>query len=237
MKKLLLLIICCALSFPFSLVAEDASGDVYVAGAGKYLWRGQLLYDKSVLQPGLDLNYKKLSLGLWMSYNTLDSADKFGLGDAYKFGEADVTISFSDSYKKLGYSLGYTYYTFPNFFGLSSEYSLGLSMDVFLSPGIILYYDVAKEGGDGGYLDFALSFPFTLGIDFSFDTSVGYNLGQWGLDESVTVLGLNLSATYSIGSIDITPGVFGQIALDDQYKTSDDKVFDGFGSFGVTYNF
>lgn len=214
-------------------VSAETEGSVYVAGVTKYLWRGQVLYRKGALQPGLDLNYKKLSLGLWGSYNLADNVKS----KKQEFGEADVTISLSDSYKKLGYSVGYTYYTFPSPVAspsLSSEYFIGLSADVFLSPGLTMYYDVAQ--GDGVYAELTLSCPFKLGIDFSLDVSAGYNAGQWGYLASPTVLGLTLGTTFSFGPIDISPALYGQQALDKKYKNGNKDV-DGYISLSTAYNF
>ena len=215
----------------------DTGGTVYAAGVSKYLWRGFILAEGTV-QPGLDLNYKKLSVGIWASYNTAESS-------AFKknsFGEADVTISFSDNFNILGYSLGYTYYTFPNLlpgYGSSSEYFLGLSADTFLSPGLTFYWDVQRKsegGGDGLYAEVTISFPFKLGLDFGLDASAGYNAGQWGMIASPTILGLTLGTTFSIGPIDISPAVYGQQALDKKYKNGD-KDIDGYISLSTGYNF
>ena len=241
MKKQIFILILSIFFIQTALIAEDYSGDVYVAGVTKYLWRGQILNRKATLQPGLDLNYKKLSIGLWASFNV---ADSFESPSKEEFGEADMTISFSDSYSLLGFSLGYTYYTFPVLAGpgVSAEYFLGLSLDVFLSPGITLYWDIAPEdkgGGDGLYAELALSYPLNLGIEFAIDTSLGYNAGQWNYVPSPTVWGLSLGTTISIGPLDITPSVFVQIALDDQYKNPEknNAGYDGFASLTAAYNF
>ncbi len=117
----------------------------------------------------------------------------------------------------------------------SHEVFLGAGLSVFLSPGLTLYYDV--DDGDGLYAEAALSLPFSIGIEFSLDGSLGYNAGQWGYKSSMTVFGLSLSTTISLGNLDITPLIFGQAALDEQYKTTDNRSFDGYGSLGVTYEF
>ena len=231
----ILLILCMLLC---RTLYADTGGSIYVAGVSKYLWRGQVLYRTGALQPGLDLSYKKLSISLWASYGM---ADHLSDSTSAQFGESDFVIDFSDSISILGFSLGYSYYTFPAFTSssVSSEYYLGLSLDLFFSPNITLYWDVADKnfgGGDGLYAELALSCPFILGIEFALDASLGYNAGQWQYRASPTVLGLNLGTTFSKGPIDITPSVFAQIALDDQYKNGT-KTLDGYASIAVAYNF
>lgn len=202
-----------------SLLSASISGDVYVAGVSKYLWRGQMLYNKFALQPGLDLNYDNFSVGFWGSYNASDS----------EFGEADLLAAYSYSISLVEMKAGFTYYTFPNISDTSIEASLGASLKTFLSPSITTYYDFGS--GDGTYIEGAVSLPFTVLIPFSLDVSTGYNFGQWGYNSSLTVLGIRLGATYSIGSFEIRPSLFGQLKLNDQYSN------DLFGSLNIQYNF
>jgi len=202
-----------------SLHAASMNSDVYVAGVSKYLWRGQMLYNKFALQPGLDLNYDNFSAGLWGSFNVVDS----------EFGEADLLAAYSYSISLVEMSAGFTYYTFPNISDTSVEANLGASVKTFLSPSITVYYDFGS--GKGTYIESTLSLPFTALFPFSLDVSTGYNLGQWGYDSSLTVLGISLGGTYSIGSFEISPSLFGQIKLNDQYSN------DLFGSLNIQYNF
>jgi hypothetical protein len=209
-------------------VQADVSGSVYMAGVTKYLWRGQELYRKGALQPGLDLTYKKLSLGIWGSFNLGDNVQS----KRQAYGEADFTLGLSDSYKKLGYSVGYTYYTFPSPSvapSLSSEYYCGLSMDVFLSPGVTVYYDVAS--GDGVYAELSAAQHVQLGLEFEMEAGLGYNAGQWGYHPSLSVATFGLATTFSFGSFDLTPSIEGEFALNDQYHN------DGYGSISFSYNF
>ena len=167
MEKRLFIFILCFLFLQTSLSANSLSGDVYVAGVSKYLWRGQNLNDGFALQPGFDLSYGLFSLGFWGSFHT-ESGD---------MAEADLTLSFASSLNKLiEISGGYTFYTFPQpEYSDSHEVFLGAGLSVFLSPGLTLYYDV--DDGDGLYAEAALSLPFSIGIEFSLDGSLGYNAG------------------------------------------------------------
>lgn len=221
MKKLQSIIIIILLVCTSSIVTAQISGDVYVTGVSKYLWRGQELFDKFAVQPGADLNVGPVSLGFWGSYS-VDPGD---------LAEADITVSYSRSLSDLfELSLGYTFYTFPQpAYSDSHEFFAGGTLGVFLSPSLTLYYDV--DDGDGLYAEAGASLPIHIGPEFSLDGSLGFNAGQWGYDSSLTVFGLGLSTTITAGPVDITPSVFGQLALDDQYDS------DGFGSLAVAYNF
>ncbi|MBN1897639.1 MAG: hypothetical protein JW827_02595 [Spirochaetes bacterium] len=190
---------------------------IYLAGVSQYLWRGQKLYDKFALQPGVDLNVGSMVMGLWGSFHP----------DAGILAEADVTLRYAlflSSNAELNF--GYTFYTFPQpDYTDSHEVFAGIDLDTFLSPGLSLYYDL--DDGDGLYAEASLSYPILI---LSLDCSLGYNAGQWGYESSLTVLGLGLNASLPAGPVEITPAVFGQIALDDQYKT------DGYVSLSIKYN-
>lgn len=224
MKKTFIIFILLLLMLSSNVFSAEISGDVYVAGVSKYLWRGGNCFDKFAIQPGADLNYGSFSLGFWGSYH-VDPGD---------FGEADFTLSYETTVSEIvGLSAGYTFYTFPQpKYSDSHEFFAGVSLDVLLSPGLTLYYDV--DDGDGLYVELGASYPIMI---LSLDLSLGYNAGQWTEDSSLSVLGLGLSAAIPAGPLEITPLVFAQVALDDQYKTSDGDSVDGFVSLGVAYNF
>ncbi|MBU1078308.1 MAG: hypothetical protein KKH98_13510 [Spirochaetes bacterium] len=221
MRTLLISFISLLLLFGTIDLSAEVSGDVYVAGVSKYLWRGQNLFDGFALQPGADLNIGSISLGFWGSYGV----------DPCNLNEADITVSYAVPISAvMEMSLGYTFYTFPEpVYGDSHEAFAGLSFACFLSPGITFYYDF--DDGDGLYTQMSASYPFVLGLKFSLDGSLGFNAGQWGYDSSLTVFGLDLSASIPIGPVEITPSLFGQLSLDDQYESN------GFVSLSILYNF
>ncbi|MDD5066640.1 MAG: hypothetical protein PHF84_06290 [bacterium] len=206
--------------------SEGLSGDIYIAGVSKYLWRGQDLYDKFALQPGFDLSLSSFSLGFWSSYHP----------DAEALAEADLTLSYSyEPMKNFTGNLGYTFYSFPQpVYGDSHEVYAGISYSGFLSPGLKLFYDF--DDGDGLYAELSCSQGFSLGPEFSLGASLGFNAGQWGYESSLTVLGLSLSTVIPAGPVEISPVLFGQLALDDQYK-NDDNLLDGYAGLSVKYNF
>ncbi len=206
-------------------IADGLSGDVYVSGVSKYLWRGQDLYDNFALQPGFDFSLGSFSLGFWGSYHP----------ELESFAEADFTLSYGTSLSVFDIGLGYTFYTF-----LQPEYSDShevfgsITYSGFLSPGVKLYYDF--DDGDGLYAEVFASYGFKLGLDLSLSGSLGFNAGQWGYDSSLTVFGLGLGTSRLVGPIEISPLLFGQITLDDQYKYND-RSLNGFAGLTVKYNF
>ena len=223
MNKIFIIVVLLLFMLCSSAFSAEVSGDVYVAGVSKYLWRGWNCFDKFALQPGADLSYGSFSLGFWGSYH-VDPGD---------FAEADFTLSYETSISKIvGLSAGYTFYAFPQpEYCDTHEFFAGVSLDVILSPGLTLYYDV--DDYEGLYAELAASYPIMI---LSLDASLGFNAPKEG-DSSLSVLGLGLSAAIPAGPVEITPLVFVQAALDDMYKTSDGDSVDGFVSLGVTYNF
>jgi hypothetical protein len=217
-------------SLLFFLVSTSAraefSGDAYVAGVSKYLWRGQQLYNNIAVQPGFDLNYDALSLGFWGSYSAADNT----------FAEADFTPSYLITLNdKFDLRIGYTFYNFPQpDYTTSHEAFVAINYKGFLSPSLKAYYDFGN--GDGFYAELGASYTFANSIkDITLGSTLGFNAGQWGYDTSLTVLGVNLTTTFNAGPVAIAPLVFAQIALDDQYKHG--NTFDGFGGLTVTYLF
>jgi len=205
----------------FNSVRAEINGDVYLSGVSKYLWRGQELYNSFALQPGFDLYYKYFSFGLWNSFHV----------EKKELYEIDLTLSYSVTFKKyILLKTGYTYYSQPKEEYLDShELFLNLIFDWKVSPVLKVFYDF--DDGNGFYTEFVVLCPFKLGINFSFDVSLGYNYGQWNYDPSFTVMTLNLNSKISAGKFDIIPSILGQISFDKQYKN------DFVGSLNVIWNF
>ncbi|MGA1790401.1 MAG: hypothetical protein ACMUIM_02865 [bacterium] len=136
-----------------------------------------MLDEDAVLQPGLYMSYKALSLSVWSSMDTDNN-------EGASSDEIDFTIDYTFSIQKLGISVGHIYYDFPGINGYTKEYYLGLSYDGLLSPSLTWnhdYLDAEKGGGDGDYYVLALSHSIALKEGYSFDFSghVGHNKGHF----------------------------------------------------------
>ena len=188
--------------------------DIY----SKYIWRGQNLTDNWVAQPTAGASFKEFTVSFWGSYDT----------DSTEWTERDFLLDYTtglglinEFLDKIGLSLGYTYYTFPNLDidNESHELYVGLGFDVLLSPSFTVYYD--WDTGNGTYYEAGISHTFSFEyFDLSPTAAIGYNDSQWGYDSSFsnTLLSLNLSkqiCDYFTASATIAESV----ALDDQYNS------------------
>jgi len=217
--------------------AAKVKGSAGLTFNSKYIWRGQNLLDGPVLQPQGCLSYAGWTGTVWANYD-LDEGDEWT--------EVDYTLDYTtslgivtSSLEILSASVGYTYYTFPplrhhpeaGVHDDSHEVYAGLSLDTFLSPSLIAYYDF--EQGDGMYYEAAVAHSFSLGAPvLSLGGSVGYNDGQWGYESSFSAallsVGLDVPVTKAL-TWNATAAV--SLALDGQYE---DEFY---GSTGLSVGF
>lgn len=183
----------------FAAMAQ-ATVDVNATYVSKYIWRGYDLNSaQPAIQPGVSYAFgdSGVSLGLWGSYNV-------GSTSKQELTELDLTLGYDFSYESVDYSVGYTYYTFPNLSGASAksgEIYLGATLSqVMFTPGLTVYYD--HDQGNGLYS--ALSAGYDFGV-VSSGLTIGYNSGQWAAKSGTTDITLALSKEFSVGSVTITP--------------------------------
>jgi hypothetical protein len=169
----------------------EASGDLNFSSI--YMWRGIMLDGDSVMQPGFYLStpesrFGKIKVGMWVSH---DLENK----DALKSSETDYIFDYTYNFTKLAFSLGHTYYDFPDALpsdgasrGFSREFYTGVTLpQLFLTPSVYHYYDYGKKedgGGEGSYtvLNLAYSKPFAVkNVSMSLDLSghAGHNNKQY----------------------------------------------------------
>ncbi|MFA5259688.1 MAG: TorF family putative porin, partial [Candidatus Omnitrophota bacterium] len=131
-------------------VTVAATLDTY----NKYVWRGFLLDDDIVLQPGVSISAAGFTGGFWGSWDMQS-------GDSLNSDETDGYVGYShdlgfinEDMKKISVSFGHTWYGFPETDLYSKEFYFGVSASVFLSPSFTWYADYADEdqgGADGNY--------------------------------------------------------------------------------------
>ncbi|HBG77762.1 MAG TPA: hypothetical protein DDW84_02775 [Phycisphaerales bacterium] len=159
--------------------AFNLTSDFY----SKYVWRGQLLNDDPVFQPGISVGYKGFTFGVWGNADLTNYT-----GNSGEFTEFDYTLSYSGKFNpdgKLGYTLGVVHYQFPSSFLDTTEIFWGLTYDTFLSPSITLYHDIDEAGG-ATYASFGISHTIENIIKVSEKTSANLVLGAtlgWGSSE------------------------------------------------------
>lgn len=178
-----------------------------------YVWRGMVLTDDPVIQPGLTLSAAGFSFNVWGS---IDMTDINELGDGtYRLQELDYTLSYGFSPAEwVDLEAGVIYYTFPGT-GVDPTWeafaSVAFPTVPFLTPSFTAYYDFDEV--EGWYLSAALEheielteeMALTLGAALGFGDS-DYNDAYWGVDKSAlndlsfgAALGYQVNDAFSVG--------------------------------------
>jgi hypothetical protein len=128
----------------------------------KYIWRGQVLSNKSVFQPAISASTYGFTGSIWGNMN-LSNSDKIVPDNAGEFSEFDWTLDYTNALPDanwLNYSVGVIYYRFPNQeFKPTTEIYGGLSLNnVPLSPSFKWFRDVDEI--KGSYFQFGIGQTF-----------------------------------------------------------------------------
>lgn len=249
MKKLVLsliltLVVVTSIGIAAPAQAKDWSVDLDLTYNSKYVWRGMVATDESVLQPSATFSFKGFSAGVWGNMDLTDTNE-----EEMKFTEVDFWAEYSHSFGMFTPAVGVIYYHFPPDDSINTtEIYLGLGLDVLLAPSLTIYYDVDQI--EGLYVSGGISHSFELmkekdvavGLDLGATIGWGsekYNEGYWGVDKG----GFN-DALFSVGlpitlwdSLTITPKVNYSIVIDEDLRdqVEDTDVF--FAGVSVTYSF
>jgi len=214
---------------------------------GKYIWRGQILSDDPVFQPGATLTYKNFTAGFWGNMDLTSINNHSG-----EFTEYDYYLDYSAQLcEGIGYSVGLIYYYFP---GLTDTTELywGIGFDVPLNPAITVYYDVDEV--EGAYIcgsvghTFENVFEIVQGTPTSVELgaslgwgSASYNDGYWGTDQSkLNDLALSIAFPTRFGNLTLSPSlnyvalVSYDIRSTDAFTTESDYFFAG---LNLVYDF
>ena len=161
MKRVCLVLV---LFISLPLLAVDVS--VETAVNSQYLWRGMVLNDKPVFQPGVTFSGGGLELNIWGNMDLTDDYDH-----EFEFYEVDYTLSYYWEQDGMEWVLGVISYTYPNTDWTSTmeAYAGCTWTDVTFSPSVTLYYDFDEV--EGFYLEVGGSHEFDSGL------SVGLSFG------------------------------------------------------------
>lgn len=119
---------------------------VETAVLNKYLWRGAVLTDGWVVQPGVTLGLGGLEVGAWGNLD-LDDVNH----NRNDLGEIDYTATYSLSVALVAFSVGALHYSYPqNDFPATTELFVSGSVGVPASPSLGVYRDI--DEGDGTYV-------------------------------------------------------------------------------------
>ena len=196
-----------------ALAEEEApSAEASVAFLSMYVWRGFGLSDDSlVIQPSLTTSYKGFSANLWGNLDTGYTDEDAGF-DSNLWDETDFTLSYDGAYEKLGYGVGWIYYSVVG--SDTQEFYGTLSYDILLAPTLSIYYDT--DGFPGAwYANLGISHSFMIAEKYSLDLglSFGYLDDNDGYSEFHNGL-LSASMSFPVGKyMAITPEIDWSFAL------------------------
>lgn len=219
---------------------------------GKYIWRGQNVDDKSVLQPAASASIYGFTGSIWGNMD-LTNRSQTAPDNAWEFSEFDYTLDYSGTMPGtdwLGFSVGTIYYRFPNtVFEPTTEIYGGLSLDAPLSPSFKWYRDVDEI--DGSYFQFGLGHTIEkiyvvnekcycglqLGASVGWGSS-SYNNGYFGID-SGKFNDLTLSAGFPVcvGSWTVRPNINYSTMLSNSIREAAEKSNNIWMGVGISNSF
>jgi len=142
----------------------------------KYVWRGfELSKDSFVMFPQVTVTYKGFSVRWWGDVDT----DYFGSPDGTQMWEQDYIAYYSNSYKKLNYTIGYIYYhTKAKALADNQEVWVSLGLSNWFNPTLSVWRDIMR--GDSWYYNFAVSHSFPIPKDrFGLCRDWSFDIGTW----------------------------------------------------------
>ncbi len=236
MKKLIMITAVIALTLSLFVSpsrAEEAKGPAVSGSASidimsQYIWRGQQLSDEMAFQPSVGITYGGFGANIWSNYDEKTTA----------ITETDFTLNYTFSVDKIGFDVGYIFYTFPDSDFDTSEIYVAASYDVMLSPSLTIYYDF--DEGEGAFIvasiGHSIALPKGMALDLGASASYTMDNTVMGTEADGSDLSdfynADLSASLSIpvtDAISISPMIAYSFALSDDAET----VLEGISS-GVT---
>ena len=188
-------------------------------GAGifsKYIWRGQNLGNRPVIQPSATIGKDGWSLNVW---GNMPVNDKDPAGRAWNFNEVDYTVDYSGTYDMVNYSAGFILYSFPRPVGNqpgspeAHEIYGTIGIDTLLSPSVTVYR--GTKASDGWYVNAGVSYNAVVTEDISVDLGANlgwadenYNQDYWGLKtNALNDFVLSASVPLNVAGVEIVPSV------------------------------
>jgi hypothetical protein len=218
----------------------------------KYIWRGQNIDDKSVLQPAVSASAYGFTCSIWGNID-LTNKSKTAPDNAGEFSELDYTLDYSGTMPGtdwLGFSVGTIYYRFPNTsFKPTMEIYGGMSLDMPLSPSVTWYRDVDEV--KGSYFQFSIGHTFEeiyvindkchcdlkLGASYGWGNAA-YNKGYFGVDSSQSNdFTLTMGTPFFIDTWVIRPSINYSTMLSDAIRSATDKSDNIWFGVGISTSF
>jgi len=226
----------CALpgmQFTASADPVEVSLDVPVLNA--YVWRGQVINDRAVVQPSMTITKGGFTFNYWQNFDL----DEQGTGNSMEFSEHDITLAytFTCPVTGAGITAGIVNYDFPNSTAADTRegyISLGFG-DCPLAPTLSVYRDFREANGFYANIAFSHSIPLveeTASLDLGFSTGAAdsdYNSYYFGVDKTKMNDGtVSASIPYKItDSLTIKPGVAYVWLWDSDIEDAADSLYYG----------
>jgi hypothetical protein len=219
----------------------------------KYIWRGQVLDNKSVLQPAISASAYGFTGSLWGNLD-LTNRSQIAPDNAWEFSEFDWTLDYTSKIPDAEWltgSVGAIYYRFPNTpFEPTTEIYGGLSLPtVALTPSFKWFRDVDEI--KGSYFQFGVGQFFEkiyvmnkkcycglqLGASVGWANSA-YNNGYFGVDGGHSNdLTLSAGLCTQLYSWMVKPSVNYSTMLSDDIRQATDKSDNLWFGVGLSTSF
>lgn len=151
-------------------VAVSGTADFY----NKYIWRGFVLDDDMVFQPGFAVSAYGFTVSGWGNF---DLENK----DSLNSDEIDTTVSYTFTpVENVSLTVGHIYYAFMQASTFAKEAYVSVGVSTLLSPVLSYYYDYSEEsqgGGDGQYLALDISHSIPLIPEYNIALNLGAHAG------------------------------------------------------------
>ena len=241
-----------------SPVSFAATVDLYSA----YVWRGMILSEKAVLQPGAVVSYNagdlgKLSAGAWANMD-LDSPRSSGAASKSTLSEVDYFASWSKDVGSFSVEGGYTYYDFSDLpdFNVDELYAKLAYNNDFVTPYMKHYWAFTET--ESMYYTFGLtrSFKVMEKLTAGFDAVLGIGSPEYvryyfggpdaATDGALTDATAKIFASYALTdnlSLGATLAVSGLLdgsvvdAADDYYPYQNDQSMFVWGGINLAAGF
>jgi len=213
--------------------------------ASRYVFRGAVIDDNAVFQPGLRLEQEVgddlLGAGLWSSFELGDDRGLEG-----NFTEYDVSLDYSKTFGRVDASVGAALYEYPHTdFNASAEvFALFSINELAVTPAFEAWYDCVDI--DGVYLNFNLSKGYELAQDWSLSAVAGIGWmdeaqagAYFGVEQSGFSDALLQATLEHPVSEHVTLSAAGALAsvLDGDYRDAVDESENAWFAVGATFAF
>lgn len=171
MKKIFILLFVFSMTFSnYLLAASDFSTNAAVSVMSNYMWRGEKLSSRGVMQPEITLTNGGFSFGTWWNYDFDKSTDN----------ETDYLLYYDWTIKHFSLEAGYCRYSFKSA-NDTREYYATITHNSAWSPSLSFYRD--DDEGSGNYLSLGISHSWKYGKKDTLNAgaTIGYDVNHKAL--------------------------------------------------------